>query len=114
MQAIGDFFTWLFGTRTGVIALVIGGIFLCLIIAMLMERKTKSVYFNHEKSDDDWSLFDDDDEDESRQSFLLRKPHVWRFDGERSAHRLRKRDLWAYRIPRGRVFLARRANGAQT
>lgn len=64
MQAIGDFFTWLFGTRTGVIALVIGGIFLCLIIAMLMERKTKSVYFNHEKSDDEWSLFDDDDEDE--------------------------------------------------
>lgn len=64
MQAIGDFFTWLFGTRTGVIALVIGGIFLCLIIAVLMERKTKSVYFNHEKSDDDWSLFDDDDEDE--------------------------------------------------
>ena len=38
MQAIGDFFTWLFGTRTGVIALVIGGIFLCLIIAMLMDE----------------------------------------------------------------------------
>ena len=59
MQAIEDFFGWLFGTRTGVVALVLGGIVLCLLIAVVMERKTKTTYFNHEKSDDDWSLFDD-------------------------------------------------------
>ncbi len=64
MQAISDLFAWLFGDKTGVIVLVIGGILLCLVIAMVMERKTKQTYFNHEKSKDDWSLFDDDDEDE--------------------------------------------------
>ena len=64
MQAIEDFFGWLFGTRTGVVALVLGGIVLCLLIAVVMEHKTKTMYFNHEKSDDDWSLFGDDDEDE--------------------------------------------------
>lgn len=63
MQAISDFFTWLFGTKTGVIALIIGGLVVCLLIAFLMERKTKTMYFNHEKSDDDWSLFDDEDEE---------------------------------------------------
>lgn len=62
MQAIGEFFTWLFGDRTGVICLVLGGIVLCLIIALVMERKTKRRYFNHEKSDDDWDLFGDDEE----------------------------------------------------
>jgi hypothetical protein len=63
MQAISDFFTWLFGTKMGVIVLIIGGILICLLIAFLMERKTKTMYYNHEKSDDDWSLFDDDDEE---------------------------------------------------
>ena len=51
MQAIGDFFTWLFNDQTGVI---------CLIIALLMERTTKKRYFNHEKSEGDWDLFDDE------------------------------------------------------
>ncbi len=64
MQAIGDFFTWLFSDRTGVIVLVLGGIVLCLLISVIMERKTKKMYFNHEKSDSDWSLFDDDDDEE--------------------------------------------------
>ncbi len=63
MQAIGDIFTWLFDSKTGVIVLILGGILLCLLIAFLMERKTKTMYFNHEKSDDDWSLFGDDDEE---------------------------------------------------
>ncbi|WP_322290599.1 DUF6724 family protein [Paratractidigestivibacter sp.] len=62
MQAIGDFFTWLFNTKTGVIALIVGGLVVCLLIAFLMERKTKQMYFNHEKGEDDWSLFDDDEE----------------------------------------------------
>ncbi len=62
MQAISDFFSWLFGDKTGVIVLVLGGILVCLGIAFVMERKTKTMYFNHEKSEGDWSLFDDDDE----------------------------------------------------
>ena len=60
MQAIADLFTWLFTDKVGVLCLVAGGIVLCLIIAILMERKTKRRYFNHEKSDSDWDLFGDD------------------------------------------------------
>ena len=41
MQAISDFFMWLFTDKTGVIFLVIGGVLLCLVIAIVMERKTK-------------------------------------------------------------------------
>ena len=60
MHAIGDFFTWLFNDQTGVICLILGGIVICLIIALLMERTTKKRYFNHEKSEGDWDLFDDE------------------------------------------------------
>ena len=63
MQAISDFFMWLFTDKTGVIFLVIGGVLLCLVIAM--ERKTKQTYFEHEKTDSDWSLFDDNDDEDS-------------------------------------------------
>ncbi|OUO33486.1 DUF6724 family protein [Olsenella sp. An290] len=62
MQAITDFIAWLFNDRMGVICLIVGGIVLCLLIALLMERKTKQRYFNHEKSEDDWDLFGDDEE----------------------------------------------------
>ena len=62
MQGILDFFTWLFSDKVGVLCLVAGGIVICLIIAILMERKTKRRYFNHEKTESDWSLFDDEDE----------------------------------------------------
>ena len=51
MQAISDFF--------------IGGVLLCLVIAIVMERKTKQTYFEHEKTDSDWSLFDDNDDEDS-------------------------------------------------
>ena len=60
MQAIGDFFTWLFNDQTGVICLILGGIVICLIIALLMERTTQKRYFHHEKSEGDWDLFDDE------------------------------------------------------
>lgn len=63
MQAIGDFFTWLFNDQMGVICLILGGIVICLIIALLMERTTKKRYFNHEKSEGDWDLFDDEDDE---------------------------------------------------
>lgn len=64
MQAISDFFTWLFTDRTGVIVLVVGGMILCAIIAFIQERQTRKIYFNHEKSEDDWDLFDDEEDDE--------------------------------------------------
>ncbi|MDO5119805.1 MAG: hypothetical protein Q4D48_06930 [Coriobacteriales bacterium] len=61
MDAIVKFFGWLFGTRQGVVALVLGGIVLFLIIAFILERRTRAMYKNHAKSDDDWDLFDDDE-----------------------------------------------------
>ena len=63
MQAIGDVVTWLFNDQSGVLVLIAGGIVICLIIALLMERKTKERYFNHEKSDEDWDLFGGDEDE---------------------------------------------------
>ena len=41
MDAVSQFFGWLFGTRPGVIALVAGGIVLFLIISVCLEVKTR-------------------------------------------------------------------------
>jgi len=60
MAAINNFFSWLFNSRQGVICLIIGGIVLFLIIALVLERRTRAIYKNHEKSPDDWDLFDDE------------------------------------------------------
>ena len=65
MDAVSSFFSWLFGTRQGVLALVVGGIILFLIIAFVLERKTRMKYKEHAKSPDDWSLFDDDDDEDA-------------------------------------------------
>lgn len=59
---VGDVFGWLFGTRPGVLALVLGGIVLFLIISFVLERRTRAQYKNHERGEGDWSLLDDDDE----------------------------------------------------
>lgn len=56
-----SFMDWLFGTETGVIVLLAAGLVICMVIALVMERKTRRLYYNHAKSEDDWSLFDDDD-----------------------------------------------------
>ncbi len=56
-----DFFSWLFGTRPGVMALILGGIVLFLVISIVLERRTRALYKNHKKSEGDWDLFDDDD-----------------------------------------------------
>jgi hypothetical protein len=62
MSAITGFFSWLFGTRTGVIWLVLGGVVFFLVVAFVLERRTRAEFYNHEKTEDDWDLFDDDDE----------------------------------------------------
>lgn len=55
---MADFFS-----RYGIILLcILGGMVLSLVVAAVTERKTRTRYFNHEKSDDDWSLFDDDEQ----------------------------------------------------
>lgn len=63
MDAISSFISWLFGDKTGVLFLVLGGILLFLIISFVLERKTKKMYFNHKKTDEDWDFFGDDSEE---------------------------------------------------
>jgi hypothetical protein len=62
MDAINSFIGWLFGDKTGVLFLVLGGILLFLVISFVLERKTKKMYFNHKKTEDDWDLFGEDEE----------------------------------------------------
>ena len=62
MDAINSFVGWLFGDKTGVLFLVLGGILLFLVISFVLERKTKKMYFNHKKTEDDWDLFGEDEE----------------------------------------------------
>lgn len=60
---IAGIFNWLFNTREGVIALVLGGILLFLVIAIVLERRTRASYerYDEESGDEDgWSIFDDD------------------------------------------------------
>ena len=60
MDSINYFFDWLFNTRPGVLALMVGGVLLCLVLAWLLEKRTRMQFYNHEKSEDDWDLFGDD------------------------------------------------------
>ncbi len=65
MEQVSRFFDWLFGTRPGVLTLVGGGIVLFFIISLVLERRTHRLYKNHERSENDWDLFDDEDDSES-------------------------------------------------
>ncbi len=63
---MGDFLNWLFATRTGVMALILGGIVLFLIIAFVLERRGRKIYYNHEPEEGEEksvfeSLFDEDE-----------------------------------------------------
>ncbi len=60
MESVESFFAWLFGTRTGVLVLMVGGVLLFLLIAWLLEKRMRKKFYNHEKSEDDWDLFDDE------------------------------------------------------
>ena len=60
MDLIAYGFKWLFQTRAGVISLLVGGIVLFFIISAVLEVRTLAWYKNHEKSPDDWDLFDDE------------------------------------------------------
>ncbi len=53
-----------FQTYAGLAALV--GIFLVatLLVSVVLERRTRKRFKNHEKTEDDWSFFDDDDDEE--------------------------------------------------
>ena len=39
---------------------MVGGVLLFLLIAWLLEKRMRKKFYNHEKSEDDWDLFDDE------------------------------------------------------
>lgn len=55
---------FLFETFEGVGVLVLAGIVLSILVSVVLERKTRKRFTNHEKTEDDWSFFDDDDDEE--------------------------------------------------
>ena len=56
---------FLFETYGGMGVLFAATIVICLIACVIMEFRTRKVYTNHEKTEDDWSFFDEDDEEAS-------------------------------------------------
>ncbi|HIY84404.1 DUF6724 family protein [Rubneribacter sp.] len=60
---LGALYHFLFETYAGIGCLVGAGLVLSLIACIIMERRTRKMYVNHEPDEDDWSFFDDDDED---------------------------------------------------
>lgn len=58
MAQISDILYWLFNTRDGVMALIALLILFFTILAIISERKTKRLYYNHEVSDEDMSILD--------------------------------------------------------
>lgn len=55
---------FLFETYSGIAILFGVTIVICLIACVIMERRTRKIYKNHAKQEDDWSFFDDDDDDD--------------------------------------------------
>ena len=70
----GAIYHFLFETFTGIGILVAAGLVISLILCVILERKTRSVYKDRgPKTDDEWSLFDDDD-DEGEEETAPAKP----------------------------------------
>ena len=61
-----EIYAFLFESYAGIGILIAAGLIISLIANIIMERRTRKVYKNHEKTADDWSLFDDDDEEEGK------------------------------------------------
>ncbi len=65
----GAIYHFLFETYTGIGILVAAGLIISLILCVIMERKTRSVYKDRgPKTDDEWSLFDDDDDEKEEET----------------------------------------------
>ena len=64
---IGEIYHFLFETYAGMGVLFAATIVICLIACVIMERRTRKIYVNHEPSEDDWSFFDDDDEADAEE-----------------------------------------------
>ena len=59
-----EIYHFLFETVPGIGVLVGIGLLVSIIVCIILERKTRKQFKNHEKTEDDWSLFDDDEDGE--------------------------------------------------
>ncbi|MDR0515148.1 MAG: hypothetical protein LBG81_08340 [Coriobacteriaceae bacterium] len=60
---IAELYHFVFETYAGIGCLVAFGLVASLIACVIMERRTRKVFTNHQASEDDWSFFDDDEEE---------------------------------------------------
>lgn len=58
-----ELYHFLFETFPGIGCLVGLGLLVSLILCLIMEKRTRKRFSNHERTEDDWSIFDDDDEE---------------------------------------------------
>lgn len=64
----GSIYHFLFETYAGIGVLLAASIVICIIIAAVLELRTRKTYVDRgprDDEEDEWSLFDDDDKDES-------------------------------------------------
>lgn len=62
-----DFFAiyhFIFETYAGIGILIGAGLIISLILAVVLEKRTRKIYKDRPKPEDGWSFFDDDDDDE--------------------------------------------------
>lgn len=58
-----ELYHFLFETFPGIGCLVGLGLLVSLVLCLIMEKRTRKRFSNHERTEDDWSIFDDDDEE---------------------------------------------------
>lgn len=65
-----EIYHFLFETYVGIGVLVAISLVLCVIIAAILEMRTRKTYVDRgpRDEDDEWSLFDDDDDDDDEDA----------------------------------------------
>lgn len=61
---LGELYHFLFETIPGIGVLIGVGLVLSIIASVIMERRTRKRFANHEPTEDDWSFFDDDEDED--------------------------------------------------
>ena len=65
-----EIYHFLFETYTGIGVLIAISLVVCLLLCIIMERKTRKTFVDRgprDDDDDEWSFFDDDDEEEDEE-----------------------------------------------
>ena len=65
----GEVYHFLFETYVGIGVLVAASLLICIIVAALLELRTRKTYVDRGPRDDEdeWSFFDDEDDDEESE-----------------------------------------------